>query len=61
MTNETWRKFVEIRGQTLKSLILQRKESLDKMDSEKYDDMIENLTRIANDRARNQLKLRPAK
>jgi hypothetical protein len=61
MTNETWRKFVEIRGQTLKSLILQRKESLDKMDSEKYDDMIENLTRIANDRARNELKLRPAK
>ena len=61
MTNETWRKFVEIRGKTLKSLILQRKESLDKMDSEKYDDMIENLTRIANDRARNELKLRPAK
>ena len=61
MSDETWRKYIEVRGQNLKSLILKRKDSLQKLDAERYDDAIENLTGIANDRARNQLKLRPAK
>jgi hypothetical protein len=60
MSDETWRKYIEVRGQNLKSLILKRKDSLQKLDAERYDDAIENLTGIANDRARATLKLRPA-
>jgi hypothetical protein len=60
MSDETWRKYIEVRGQNLKSLILKRKDSLQKLDAEKYDDAIENLTGIANDRARATLKMRPA-
>jgi hypothetical protein len=60
MSDETWRKYIEVRGQNLKSLILKRKDSLQKLDAERYDDAIENLTGIANDRARATLKMRPA-
>jgi predicted Zn-dependent protease len=60
MSDETWRKYIEVRGQNLKSLILKRKDSLEKLDAERYDDAIENLTDIANDRARATLKMRPA-
>jgi hypothetical protein len=60
MSDETWRKYIEVRGQNLKSLIIKRKDSLEKLDAERYDDAIENLTGIANDRARATLKLRPA-
>jgi len=60
MSDETWRKYIEVRGQTLKSLILKRKDSLEKLNAERYDDAIENLTDIANDRARATLKMRPA-
>jgi hypothetical protein len=60
MSDETWRKYIEVRGQNLKSLIIKRKDSLQKLDAERYDDAIENLTDIANDRARATLKMRPA-
>ena len=61
VTDSTWRQFVEIRGKYLKSQMMQRWESLDKLSPKKYDDILGDIARSADDKAVKQLKLKPVK
>ena len=61
VTDSTWRQFVQIRGQYLKSQITTRWDNLDKLNPKKYNDIIDDIAQSADDKAVKQLKLKPVK
>ena len=61
VTDSTWRQFVQIRGQYLKSQITTRWDILDKLNPKKYNDIIDDIAQSADDKAVKQLKLKPVK